>query len=167
MFSKTDGGSLGLSFYLHNWKTWWKMFDTKDSIWAVCYTAPWGGFIHFCCSSGPDVSQYTLTFSFSERWLNLQSVAQHFPTIFKSGFFISFFSLASTFFMLLRDEEVCFFSTPCLQPISLVCKAALSLLLCKHFVLSNSFMLLFLLQILVFLTLLYKFIHNEFLLYCY
>ena len=107
------------------------------------------------------------TFSFSERWLNLQSVAQHFPTIFKSGFFISFFSLASTFFMLLRDEEVCFFSTPCLQPISLVCKAALSLLLCKHFVLSNSFMLLFLLQILVFLTLLYKFINNEFLLYCY
>ena len=37
----------------------------------------------------------------------------------------------------------------------------------KHFLLSNYLVLLFLLQILVFLTLFYKFVNNEFLLYYY
>ena len=33
MFSNTDGGSLDLDFlFLQNWKTWWKMFDTNNSI---------------------------------------------------------------------------------------------------------------------------------------
>ena len=47
MFSNTDERPTSwprLSFFLQNWKTWWKMFDTNNSIWATWYIVPWNGF---------------------------------------------------------------------------------------------------------------------------
>ena len=50
-----------LSFYLQNWKTWWKMFESNDSIWAIWYIVPWNGFIYLRSSSGSDGSWYAIT----------------------------------------------------------------------------------------------------------
>ena len=68
MFSKTDGGSLGLDFLFisKSGKPDGKCL-TQTTVFGLSGILSLGtAFIHLCCSSGSDGSRYTVTFSSSE-----------------------------------------------------------------------------------------------------